>query len=704
MIVYLNGTLVDKSKAHLSLDDRGFLFGEGAYEVTRAVHGSLFEPERHIARLERTLRGLEIDPDPLELEELFAVSERLVRDNGFADAEAIVYLQITRGASFPRSHIYPPPGTPPTVYIAASRFAPFTELRARGAGIITVPDERWMRCDLKTTSLIANAMAKQRAVASGAFEGVFVRDGIVTEGAHNNAFAVVGGEVRTHPLSPRILQGVTRDVVLELAAETSHRIREDAVRRDELDMADEVFITGTTADILPVVQVDGRLVGEGRPGPVTTALYEAFAARMYRTAARALVLLLAVLTPALVACARAQTSTSLSPSAIAARPTVRAALDKIRADNAWTLDQQVSICEIPAPPFGEARRAEEFRRRLLTLGLTSSRIDSEGNVIARRRGTTGRPVVVLSGHLDTVFPETTDVTVTRQGTLFKGPGIGDDCRGLAVVLAVARALGRLQTQGDILFVGTVGEEGPGNLRGVRHLFTKEMKDSIDYFISVDGTGLGLTSRAVGSHRYRVTYEGPGGHSYGAFGMPNPAHALGRAIAGIADLRVPTDPKTTFNVGVLDGGTSVNSIPAAAVMDVDLRSESPGALDSLDAGFRAALDRALDAEHARWPDSRVRLRLEIDTTGIRPAGAQPDTARIVRAGLDAARALGFTSELTSGSTDSNLPMSLGIPAITIDGGGEGRGSHSLAEQYDDGERGWLGPQWAALLVMSLAGAQ
>jgi acetylornithine deacetylase/succinyl-diaminopimelate desuccinylase-like protein len=423
------------------------------------------------------------------------------------------------------------------------------------------------------------------------------------------------------------------------------------------------------------------------------------------------VLLLTVLAPVLAACAGAQTPAAPAPSAIAARPRVRAALDKIRADNAWTLEQQVSICEIPAPPFGEARRAEEFRRRLVALGLGDARIDAEGNVIARRRGALPggrprRPTVVLSGHLDTVFPETTNVTVTRQGTLFKGPGIGDDCRGLAVVLAVARALASagVQTQGDILFVGTVGEEGPGNLRGVRHLFTKELKDSIDYFISVDGTGLGLTSRAVGSHRYRVTYEGPGGHSYGAFGMPNPAHALGRAIAGIAELRVPRDPKTTFNVGVLDGGTSVNSIPAAAVMDVDLRSESPAALDTLDAGFRAALARALDAEHARWPESRVRLRLKIDTTGVRPAGAQPDTARIVRAGLDAARALGFTSELTSGSTDSNLPMSLGIPAITIDGGGEGRGSHSLAEQYDDGERGWLGPQWAGLITLILAGVR
>ena len=711
MIVYLNGRLVEKSKAHLSLDDRGFLFGEGAYEVTRAVHGALFETERHIARLERTLRGLEIDPDPLDLEELFAVSEQLIRDNGLADDEAIVYLQITRGASFPRAHIYPPPATPPTVYIAATRFAPFHDLRTRGIGIITLPDERWMRCDLKTTSLIPNAMAKQRAVASGCFEGVFVRDGIVTEGSHNNVFAVLDGELRTHPLSPRILQGVTRDVVLELAADMGHRIREDAVRRQELDRAEEVFITGTTADLLPVVKVDERPVGDGRPGPIGRALYEALAARMYRTAARAMALLLMVLAPSLVGCAAAQTPATPAPATIVTRPAVRAALDKIRADNAWTLDEQESICEIPAPPFGEARRAEEFRRRLIGLGLSDTRIDAEGNVIARRRGSPlGRaargPSVVLSGHLDTVFPETTDVTVTRQGTLMKGPGIGDDCRGLAVVLAVARALASagVQTRGDILFVGTVGEEGPGNLRGVRHLFTKEMKDSIDFFISVDGTGLGLTSRAVGSNRYRVAYEGPGGHSYGAFGMPNPAHALGRAIAGIAELRVPRDPKTTFNVGVIDGGTSVNSIPGSVTMDVDLRSESPAALDSLDAGFRAALQRALDAEHARWPESKVRLRIRIDTTGIRPAGTQPDTARIVRAGVDAARALGFTTELTAGSTDSNLPMSLGIPAITIDGGGEGRGAHSLDEQYDDGERGWLGPQWAALIALSLVGVR
>jgi acetylornithine deacetylase/succinyl-diaminopimelate desuccinylase-like protein len=183
----------------------------------------------------------------------------------------------------------------------------------------------------------------------------------------------------------------------------------------------------------------------------------------------------------------------------------------------------------------------------------------------------------------------------------------------------------------------------------------------------------------------------------------PAHAHACSTTN-SELHVPREPKTTFNVGIIDGGTSVNSIPGAAAMDVDLRSESPAALDSLDAGFRTTLDRALDGEHARWPQSEVRLRVRIDTIGIRPAGAQPDSARIVRAAVDAARALGFTTQLGAGSTDANLPMSLGIPAITIDGGGEGRGSHSLAEEYDDGERGWLGPQWAALVTLSLAGVQ
>jgi len=390
-------------------------------------------------------------------------------------------------------------------------------------------------------------------------------------------------------------------------------------------------------------------------------------------------------------------------------PRVRAALDALRADNAWTLDQQVSLCEIPAPPFGEAARGAEFKRRLEALGLSAVRIDSVGNVIAERAGRAGtgrRTRVVLSAHLDTVFPESTGVRVTREGTVLRGPGIGDDCRGLAVVLAVVRALQRagLETQGDIVFIGTVGEEGPGNLRGVRHLFDRQSAGRVDYFISIDGTGLGLTSRAVGSYRYRVTYRGPGGHSYGAFGMPNPIHALGRAIAHMADIQVPAQPKTTFNVGVIAGGTSVNSISATGVMDVDLRSESAEALDSLDARFRHAVAAALNEEHARWPGSDVRLTVTIEGTGVRPAGAQPDSVRIVRVAQSAAQALGFGGPTQASSTDANWPMSLGVPAITLDGGGDGQGAHSLSESYDDGPRGYLGPQWAALVAVLLAGVR
>lgn len=382
---------------------------------------------------------------------------------------------------------------------------------------------------------------------------------------------------------------------------------------------------------------------------------------------------------------------------------VRAAVERIRADNAWTLDQQASICEIPAPPFMESARAAEFQKRLTALGLPT-RIDSEGNVIAERRGTGSGPTIMIAGHLDTVFPEGTDVKVTREGTRFSGPGIGDDCRGLAVVLAVARAMQmeKVATNGTILFVGNVGEEGAGNLRGVRHLFTKELKGQIDYFISVDGTGLGITSAGVGSNRYHVTYEGPGGHSYGAFGLVNPIHALGRAIALISELRVPTEPRTTFNVGMIEGGTSVNSISATASMDIDMRSEQPAALAELDGRVRTAIATALDAENARWPNSRAKLTVRIDTIGIRPAGAQPDSAYIVRVAQGAGRVLGFDAPTGASSTDSNLPISLGIPAITIDGGGRGRGAHSLDETYDDGDKGWLGPQWAALVVASLAG--
>jgi acetylornithine deacetylase/succinyl-diaminopimelate desuccinylase-like protein len=412
--------------------------------------------------------------------------------------------------------------------------------------------------------------------------------------------------------------------------------------------------------------------------------------------------------------ARAQPLAPADPARVAAAPAVRRALDLLRATNAATLAEQVSVCEIPAPPFKEQARGAELARRFRALGLRNVRTDAEGNVIAERPG--ARPdalAVVLSAHLDTVFPEGTDVRVRRDslpaaadsgGVRLTAPGIGDDCRGLAVLTAVARALDSagVRTLGPVLFVGTVGEEGPGNLRGVRRLFAETLVGRVGHFISVDGTGLDVTTAAVGSNRYRVTFRGPGGHSYGAFGMPNPAHAMGRAIARIADLRVPAAPRTTFNVGVVSGGQTVNSIPSSATMELDLRSESPAALAALDSAVRAAVAGAVADERARWPGSRAALDADVVDTGRRPAAAPGDATPITRTALAAGRALGFTPRTGASSTDANVPMALGISAVTLDGGGRGVGAHAPAERYEDTARGWLGPQWVALVTVALAG--
>lgn len=385
---------------------------------------------------------------------------------------------------------------------------------------------------------------------------------------------------------------------------------------------------------------------------------------------------------------------------------VRAALAHAIRTEPATIEEQIALCEIEAPPFLEARRAADYARRMREIGLDAVRIDSVGNVIGERRGTDpDGPLIVISGHLDTVFPQGTDVRVRREGTILRAPGIGDDCRGLAVVLAVARALdaAQLRTRGTILFVGTVGEEGEGNLRGVRHLFERELRDRrVTHFISVDGTGLGLVKDAVGSYRYRVTFRGPGGHSYGDFGMPNPIHALGRAVSRIADLQVPSEPRVTFSVGTLEGGTSVNSIAETAAFQIDMRSVDPAALDAVDAQFRRAIEEAAAAENARWPGSEARVAVEANRWGLRPAARQPADAPIVRAAIAAGERLGFTPPTGASSTDANLPMSLGIPSVTIDGGGSGGGAHSLSEWFDTKDS-HLGTQWAILFVLTLAGA-
>jgi tripeptide aminopeptidase len=409
--------------------------------------------------------------------------------------------------------------------------------------------------------------------------------------------------------------------------------------------------------------------------------------------------------------AQAKPQTKASPleatmDKLATHPTVAAAFKTLQSDNAWTLDQQASICQIPAPPFKEQARAAEYAKRFRELGVQNVRIDKEGNVIGEIRGVRPGPTLLLAGHLDTVFPEGTDVRVKREGTKMTAPGIGDDCRGLAVVLSVARQViaQKIPFAGKLIVVGNVGEEGPGNLRGTRAIFAGPMRDSINMFISVDGTGFGVTNGGVGSNRYRVHYKGPGGHSYGAFGMPNPMHAMGRAIAKIADLEASTTPKVTFNVGIVSGGTSVNSIPFEAIMEVDLRSETAAALAVIDARLQKALREAVVEEKARWPKSNAALSLVIDTIGLRPAGSTPDSAFIVRASLAAARTMNVYAPLTISSTDANVPMNLKIPAVTLDGGGVGRGAHSLDESYDDRNDGYKGPQWVLLVVMGLLGAK
>jgi acetylornithine deacetylase/succinyl-diaminopimelate desuccinylase-like protein len=386
---------------------------------------------------------------------------------------------------------------------------------------------------------------------------------------------------------------------------------------------------------------------------------------------------------------------------LADTPPVRAALDAIRMGEATTIEDQIRLCEIPAPPFKETARAQAYLGAFRAAGLKNVRIDTAGNVFGERPGRSVRPHLVLSAHLDTVFPEGTNVTVTRAGSVLRGPGIADNCRGLAVLLAVARALDSagLDTAGTITFVGTVGEEGLGDLRGVRALFDGPLAARVDRFVAVDGSGHGVTNVAVASRRYRVTFRGSGGHSYDNFGRANPAHALGRAVALLADLQVPAQPRTTFNVGRVGGGASVNAIPADAWMEVDLRSLDAAALELLDAGFRQAVDRALLLENARWKQNG-RLSVSVDRVGDRPAGRTEASSPIVQAALASARALGLTSRLEQGSTDANVPMKLNVPAITVGAGGSAAGIHSLRETFDT-TQSWRGSQRILLLAIALA---
>lgn len=278
--VYLNGQFLPVEQAKLSVLDRGFIFGDGVYEVWRVVEGALFEHARHDRRLRRGLKAIEIDVPSKDIDALKGVADRLLRENDLRSGEGTFYIEITRGAA-PRTHAYPPAGTPATILAMVNRFEVPHAVRAAGAKAITEPDVRWLRCDIKTVQLLPNCMAKQKAAAAGAVEAILVRDGVVMEGTHSSVLGVKDGELRTHPLSPLILPSVTREIVIEIAKEQGIPVREQAFSSKELFELDELFVAGTTTDVTPLVDVDGRRIGSGKPGPVSKQLYAGLQARLY---------------------------------------------------------------------------------------------------------------------------------------------------------------------------------------------------------------------------------------------------------------------------------------------------------------------------------------------------------------------------------------------------------------------------------------
>ena len=375
---------------------------------------------------------------------------------------------------------------------------------------------------------------------------------------------------------------------------------------------------------------------------------------------------------------------------LATLPEVERALQFFETNAETITEEQIRICSVPATPFAEQQRAEYLAERFRQLGLHDVSIDEEGNCLGLLKGSSPTPLVIVSAHLDTVFPDGTDFTVRREGERLLAPGIADDGCGLVALIAIIQALrsAELPIEGSLLFVGTVGEEGEGNLRGVRHLLTRGpwSKRKIDAFLSFDGPGVDrITNRALGSRRYRVELTGPGGHSWGDFGLPNPVHAIGRAISRLAAYPAPKDPRTTFNVGSIEGGTSVNAIPSRASMEVDLRSAGEAQLRRLDAFFRRAIKEAAEEENSRRRPGDPLLQLQLDLIGERPSGETPADSQLVKIALEATRLLGVEPRLDQSSTDSNLPISLGIPAITLGAGGASGASHTLAEWYDPRDR-------------------
>ena len=384
----------------------------------------------------------------------------------------------------------------------------------------------------------------------------------------------------------------------------------------------------------------------------------------------------------------------LSPSVqqevarLAGLPEVRAAFGRFRFEEQQFAQWQMEVSRVPAPPFGETARSSWLADRFRELGLGSVEIDDVGNVFGVSPGY-GNRFISVSAHIDTVFPATTPLNIRQQGSRLYGPGVSDNGAGIAALLAVASVLSNPQIVHPLpfLFIGNVGEEGEGDLRGMRHVFqTPRWAESIAYSLIVDGAGSDtVVAEALGSRRFEVIARGPGGHSWSDFGTPNPIIALARAIQSLSETPVPASPKTTFNIGVIRGGTSVNSIPESASMRVDLRSTSMAEIDRLERALRIALDHAVDAENhpvaARNPRRSHIVQCEVVEIGNRPAGELAPDARLLKVIRAVDAQLGNTAQVQRASTDANIPLSLGREAIAIGGGGTGGGAHTLQEWFD-----------------------
>jgi tripeptide aminopeptidase len=385
----------------------------------------------------------------------------------------------------------------------------------------------------------------------------------------------------------------------------------------------------------------------------------------------------------------------------------RSVVATLTAEHDRTVEDIITLTQVAAPSFQEETRAQAFRAMAEAHGLKNVEIDAEGNVTGMRPGIGSGPLICVAAHLDTVFPAGTELTVRREGTRLFAPGVGDDTRSLAVLLAWLRAMdaANVRTRADVLFVADVGEEGPGDLRGMRHLFQRgPYKDRISAFITVDSPDMEhIAVGGVGSKRYRVTFKGPGGHSYGAFGLVNPMFAMADAITRLGQTAVPASPKTTYSASVTGGGTSINSIPNSVWTDFDLRSEAPDELARLEAGFLGLIDKAIATENATRSTRAGTITAEIQKIGDRPAGRTDTDTELVQLAHASITAHGFQPSFEFSSTDANIPMSLGIPAIKIGSGGTGGRGHSLEEWIDVAPEPSLRGMAAGLAtVMALAG--